>query len=165
MLKSLFIDMWLAFFNCQIFDHWVAFFVFSPYSRSTVYNPHFETCMDTKTLKTIEKNLLEEKQRLEEQLVQFAPKEGSEAYEVNFPQIGDKDDENAAEVDTYSTNLALERTLRSALRDIESALKRIKEGTYGFCKYCDKEIDPKRLVARPVSSACIDCKKRLTQEV
>lgn len=121
--------------------------------------------MDTATIKTIEESLVLEKKRLEEQLNQFAPKEGADAYEVNFPQVGDKDDENAAEVDTYSTNLALERTLRTALRDIESALKRIQNGTYGFCKYCDKEIDMKRLVARPVSSACIECKKRLTQEM
>lgn len=120
--------------------------------------------MDDKTLKQIEGNLDAERKRLEVQLAQFAPKEGSEAYEVQFPQIGDKDDENAAEVDTYSTNLALERTLRGSLRDIEGALRRIKEGTYGICKYCGKEIDAKRLVARPVSSACIDCKKRLTQE-
>ena len=121
--------------------------------------------MDAKTLKKIEDSLLEEKARLKEQLKQFAPKEGADAYEVNFPQIGDKDDENAAEVDTYSTNLALERTLSSAYRDIDGALKRIKDGTYGPCKYCGKQIDPKRLMARPVSSACIDCKKKLTQEV
>ena len=120
--------------------------------------------MDAKMLKEIEENLRSERQRLEEQLKQFAPKEGEKAYEVNFPQIGDKDDENAAEVDTYSTNLALERTLTTAMRDIDGALKRIKEGTYGYCKYCGKEIDPKRLVARPVSSACVECKKRLTQE-
>lgn len=121
--------------------------------------------MDATTLKTIEENLTAEKKQLEEQLSQFVPKEGAEAYEANFQQVGDKDDENAAEVDTYSTNLALERTLRTAVRDIESALKRIQNGTYGFCKYCDKEIDMKRLIARPVSSACIECKKRLTQEM
>ncbi len=121
--------------------------------------------MDANTLKTIEDSLIGEKKRLETQLEQFATKEGAASYEVNFPQIGDKDDENAAEVDTYSTNLALERTLKTALRDVEGALKRIHDNTYGFCKYCGKEIDAKRLVARPVSSACIECKKKLTQEV
>lgn len=121
--------------------------------------------MDAKTLKDITESLEAEKRRLTEQLVQFKPAEGAKAYEVNFQQSGDKEDENAAEVDTYSTNLALERTLQSALRDVEKALNRVKDGTYGFCKYCGKEIDPKRLMARPVSSACIDCKKKLTQEV
>lgn len=121
--------------------------------------------MDQKDRKAIEEQMLAEKARLEEQLAQFdGNKEGSDAYEISFPQIGDKDDENAAEVDAYSTNLALERTLRSALRDIDGALKRMKNGTYGFCKYCGKEIDTKRLMARPVSSACIECKKKLTQE-
>ncbi len=123
------------------------------------------THMDAKTLKIIKDNLEAEKKRLSEQLAQFKAKEGAAAYEVSFPQIGDKDDENAAEVDTYSTNLTLERTLQSALRDVEKAIKRVADGTYGFCKYCGQEIDPKRLTARPVSSACIDCKKKLTQEV
>jgi DnaK suppressor protein len=121
--------------------------------------------MDTASKNTIKENLLAEKKRLEDQLAQFAAKDGADAYEVNFPQIGDKDDENAAEVDTYSTNLALERTLRTALRDVQSALKRIEDNTYGFCKYCGQEIELKRLQARPVSSACVECKKRLTQEV
>lgn len=121
--------------------------------------------METKILQTIETDLRAEKARLEEQLTQFDAKEGAAVYEVNFPHIGDKDDENAAEVDTYSTNLALERTLRSALRDVEGALSRIDKGEYGLCKYCGKEIDQNRLLARPASSACIECKKRLTQEV
>jgi DnaK suppressor protein len=121
--------------------------------------------MDSETLKTIGANLQQEKERLEQQLVEFDAKEGSSAYEVQFPQIGDKEDENAAEVDSYSTNLSLERTLRSALRDVNSALARIEKGEYGLCKYCGKEIDPNRLLARPASSACIECKKRLTQEV
>ncbi len=121
--------------------------------------------MEADILKTIEKDLREEKARLDTQLAEFDAKEGSEAYEVKFPQMGDKEDENAAEVDNYSTNLSLERTLRSALRDVDSALARIEKGEYGLCKYCNKEIDPNRLLARPASSACVECKKRLTQEV
>ena len=78
--------------------------------------------------------------------------------------MGDKEDENAEEVATYSTNLTLERTLEGNLRDVEKALDRIRKGTYGVCKYCNKEIDEKRLRARPASSSCIDCKKSFTQE-
>ncbi|OGL74104.1 hypothetical protein A3F28_02890 [Candidatus Uhrbacteria bacterium RIFCSPHIGHO2_12_FULL_57_11] len=122
--------------------------------------------MDTKNLSAIQKKLEDERTDLEERLAQFSRRnpKNTEDFNANFPEIGDKEDENAAEVDTYSTNLTLERTLESALRDVQSALRRIAAGTYGVCKYCTKEIDPKRLLARPVSSACIDCKKRLTQE-
>lgn len=122
--------------------------------------------MDGENLRAIKENLDLERKDLEERLAQFSRKnpKNAEDFNATFPDIGDKEDENAAEVDTYSTNLTLERTLESALRDVQSALKRIAAGTYGICKYCSKEIDPKRLLARPVSSACIDCKKRLTME-
>lgn len=117
-------------------------------------------------LESARKKLEAEKTELEARLGQFTrqnPKDPSD-FNATFPEIGDKEDENAAEVDTYSTNLTLERTLESALRDVTGALARISSGTYGVCKFCKQEIDPKRLLARPVSSTCINCKKRLTQE-
>lgn len=122
--------------------------------------------MDAKTKKDIQAKLEEEKGSLEKQLAAFAHRSANNAGDFNaeFPQIGDKEDENAAEVEQYSTNLSLERTLESALRDVQKALERLKAGSYGVCKYCNNQIDAKRLLARPTSSACIDCKKRLTRE-
>lgn len=123
--------------------------------------------MDKSQLELIKQKLEAEKSDLEERLAQFArpnPKNPA-ALETAFPEIGDKEDESAAEVDTYSTNLTLERTLEAALRDVKGALGRLKAGTYGICKFCKQEIDPKRLLARPVSSTCINCKKKLTQEL
>ena len=116
--------------------------------------------------KEIEAKLEEERANLEKQLAAFAHRnpQNTQDFETEFPQLGDKEDENAAEVEEYSTNLSLERTLESALRDVTKTLERIKSGTYGKCKYCGKDIDEKRLLARPTSSSCIDCKKKLTQE-
>ncbi|KKU13135.1 MAG: Transcriptional regulator, TraR/DksA family [Parcubacteria group bacterium GW2011_GWC2_45_7] len=123
--------------------------------------------MDSSQIATIEKVLLEEKIKLESQLAQFTSKNihNPEDYNAAFPQFGEKEEDNAVEVAQYSDNLTLERTLESALRDVNSALQRIKKGAYGICKYCKKPIDARRLVARPTSSSCIDCKKQLTQEV
>lgn len=122
--------------------------------------------MDKKTQKEIQAKLETEKAQLESQLAAFAHRnpKNKDDFNAEFPQIGDKEDENAAEVETYSTNLTLERTLEAALRDVKKSLERLTKGTYGVCKYCSKEIDAKRLIARPTSSACIECKKRLTQE-
>lgn len=119
-------------------------------------------------LKEIEGQLTEEKKRLEDELTEFSHRNKKAAgtdYEADFPNMGDKEDENAEEVATYSTNLTLERTLESNLRDVEKALDRIDKGTYGICKYCGKEISEKRLRARPASSSCIECKKSFKQEV
>ena len=84
---------------------------------------------------------------------------------VKFPDFGDKTDENAQEVGEYTTNIAKEKLLRSALRDIEGTLERIENKEYGICKYCKKEINIKRLQARPVASACIECKTKLQNKL
>lgn len=119
-----------------------------------------------KILEGVKQKLLEEKEKLTNELTQFATKNphNTTDYNAKFPELGDKEDESAAEVATYSDNLTLERELESALRDVSGALARIEKGTYGICKYCEKPIDERRLRARPTSSACIDCKKILTQE-
>lgn len=112
--------------------------------------------------------LLAEKARLEEELSRFAhrnPNAATTDFDAEFPNLGDKEDENASEVAQYSDNLSLEGELEKALRDVESALKVIDAGKYGICKYCGQEIDERRLQARPTSSSCIQCKKTLTQEV
>jgi len=123
--------------------------------------------MKKELLTKIETQLNEEKNRLEKELEELAKQNPKNAgdYEAKFPNLGDKEDENAEEVDTYSTNLTLERTLESTLRDIVKALDRINKGKYGICKYCSKEIDEKRLIARPASSSCVECKKSFTQEM
>lgn len=111
--------------------------------------------------------LLEEKTKLETELSRFShrnPKATEEDFDVNFPNLGDKEDENASEVATYTDNLSLEDELVKQLRDVISALKMVEAGKYGVCKYCQQPIAEARLRARPTSSSCIDCKKTLTQE-
>ncbi len=114
--------------------------------------------MDQATLDTIKADLLTRKAQLEKELASFANSDKSE-----FPSYGDHSDDNAQEVSDHSTNLEAERVLESTLKDINSALAKIEKGEYGICKYCQKPIDPKRLVIRPFSSACIDCKNKLQQ--
>lgn len=121
--------------------------------------------MDTATLKSIKTQLLQEKEKLENQLAQFSARNihNPEDYNALFPQFGEKEEDNAVEVAQYSDNLTLERTLEAALRDVNNAVGMIEKGTYGVCKYCKRPIDEKRLLARPTSSSCIICKKQLTQ--
>jgi RNA polymerase-binding protein DksA len=117
--------------------------------------------------KKMEGELKAEQLRLKSELEEFTKQNprNREDYITTFENIGDKEDENAEEVATYSTNLTLERTLESSLRDVDRALERLAAGNYGICKYCSKEISEKRLEARPSSSSCIECKKSFTQEL
>ncbi|MBT4856607.1 hypothetical protein HON52_00260 [Candidatus Uhrbacteria bacterium] len=86
-------------------------------------------------------------------------------YTTNYQDFGDGEDENANEVAAYSNNLPLENELEKELRDINNALKRIEDKTYGTCKYCKVEVHENRLRARPTAGSCVACKKTLTQEV
>ena len=52
---------------------------------------------------------------------------------------------------------ALEDEAKAVVRQIDSALLSIKEGTYGICKSCGKPIAEKRLEAIPYVALCIDC--------
>jgi len=122
--------------------------------------------MEQEIIIELKEKILLEKKKLEKELNQVAQADphSPSHYEASFPQYGDEEEENAAEVGAFTTNISLEKILTSSLRDIDNALKRIEENTYGICKYCNKEIDSARLRARPASSACISCKKRLTKE-
>lgn len=108
------------------------------------------------------KSILEaDKERLQKEVSRFA---GDGSGEALFPDYGESEEDNALEVADYQTNLSIENDLQRSLRDVESALSRIEKGEYGICKYCEKPIEEKRLMARPTSSACITCKKTIVQE-
>ena len=127
-----------------------------------------KTTLSTDLIAKAKAMLLDEKKRLEHDLARLAaPSNNNPAADSDsaFPDYGDKDDENAAEVADYAANLSIEQDLGNLLRDVKTALQRIEEGTYGICKYCKKPIEEKRLLARPTSSACVECKKTIMQEV
>jgi DnaK suppressor protein len=55
--------------------------------------------------------------------------------------------------------IATARSLRANLRDVERALAKIDDGTYGRCDRCGRPIGDERLDAIPWALLCIDCKK------
>src|SRR5215469_9570274 len=52
---------------------------------------------------------------------------------------------------------------RQLLNMVESALDRIREGSFGECISCGKEINVKRLEAVPWTRHCIECQEKLEQ--
>lgn len=121
--------------------------------------------MTPEQLTHFKQRLEEEKTRLEGELADLGSKDPNK-QDAAYPESGGtSDDDNAAEVTEYSDELSIEAKLEAELRDVQKALGSIEKGTYGTCKYCHKEIDMKRLEARPASSSCINCKKILTQEM
>lgn len=122
-------------------------------------NDQFESLSDA-DINKIKEQLLKEREEILREVGEIT----DSADNVKFPEFGDKLDENAQEIDEYTTNLATDKVLESSLRDINDALSRIENNSYGICKYCHKPINPKRLLARPVASACVECKTKLQNQ-
>ena len=47
---------------------------------------------------------------------------------------------------------------RKLIMKVKEALDRIDNGTFGICESCGRSISEKRLMARPVTTLCIECK-------
>ena len=46
-------------------------------------------------------------------------------------------------------------------RQIESALRKIKKGTYGLCEECGNPIPPRRLKILPYATHCVHCQEAI----
>ncbi len=105
--------------------------------------------------------LLEQKEKLEKQLSSFArqSKEAKGGWEAKMPSFNSGNlEEEADEVEEYSTLLALENTLEQELKAVNKAFERIKKGGYGTCAKCGKPISQGRLIVYPQAEKCIKCK-------
>ncbi len=52
---------------------------------------------------------------------------------------------------------ALAGQLRDTLAEVEAAIARLEDGTYGRCERCGQPIAPARLEAKPAARRCISC--------
>jgi DnaK suppressor protein len=64
----------------------------------------------------------------------------------------------ASEESNREFTLRLAEHERSTIKAIRAAMARMNEGEYGFCVACGEEIGERRLMARPMTTQCIDCK-------
>jgi len=71
-----------------------------------------------------------------------------------------KREEEATETFELEKRLALEKRLRGLVAEVEHALQKVEEGTYGICDVCGQPIDPARLEALPQANLCMSCKAK-----
>lgn len=119
--------------------------------------------MNKKILEEIKQKLEEKKETLEKQLASFADKDEKLKgdWDTRFPEIpGGQLEEAASEVEEYSTNLPIEFSLESRLKEINLALEKIKNGKYGVCEECKEKIPEERLRVSPEAKFCIKCEKK-----
>jgi RNA polymerase-binding protein DksA len=114
------------------------------------------SAIDTDRFRTM---LLEERARVQaaiERLHQDHP--GS--LEDETEEVAAGADNHLAETATATVDRAIDYTLgdnaENVLTEIEAALKRIDDGTYGTCARCGKPIGEERLEAIPWATLCIE---------
>jgi DnaK suppressor protein len=73
--------------------------------------------------------------------------------------VPDLADRAAAETER-SIELRARDRQRKLLAKIDAALRRIADGTYGYCEETDEPIELKRLEARPIATLSIDAQER-----
>jgi len=113
-----------------------------------------------KFIEEIKNDLVNRRDELVKELEVDAIQVAENDYDAKFPEFGNKEDENAAEVAIFEKNLSLEKTMEVSLYNVKKALKKIEKGDYGLCEKCGSPIDTKRLKAFPSATACMDCKKK-----
>ena len=102
--------------------------------------------------------LLAERREAEERLA--SQSEGITAVR-DARSDGSVDDEHDPDGPTmsqeWSQRNAVLHDVEHELTDVERALARIDDGTYGICERCGQKISVGRLEARPTATLCIDC--------
>lgn len=114
--------------------------------------------MDKKRLDTFKKRLEERQQQLR-RTVSRTEQDGRSIDEMSAQDIADR------AASSYNKEFLFHQSNneRQLLQMVEGALNRIREGSFGQCISCGKEINPKRLEAVPWTRHCIECQERLEQ--
>jgi DnaK suppressor protein len=114
--------------------------------------------MDQEKLEHFRRELL----RQRESILNKSKKLKEESYTLGTDGIQDMAD---AASNAYNADIlmSLSDNDRTMVKEIDSSLDKIANGTYGICEECEEPIAEKRLEASPVAHYCITC-KRLIEE-
>ena len=123
--------------------------------------------MDKNLTNQLKERLEKEKVLITEGLKKFAKKDEKLTgdWDTRFPSFNGGEtgggllEKEADEVEEYGTLLPIEYAFESKLKNIDSALEKMKEGKYGICEKCGKEIEGGRLEISPEAKYCLKCKK------
>ncbi len=115
----------------------------------------------------VRQRLEAERQRLQDDIYQRT--EGDEAVLPSDPisdsggTRGHSAEDADAMADAERNNLVLGNS-RTLLEQVERALQRLDNGTYGFCLRCGKPIDARRLEALPYAEYDLECQEIIERE-
>ncbi len=118
--------------------------------------PDLKKGIDKKTLTRFKKTLLKEREQIVGEVKQIY-ESSKEMGQDGIQDIGDE----AANIYNKQILLSLTENERNRLKEVDEALDRIGNGTYGICEECGGPIGLKRLDVRPVAKYCVPCLTKL----
>ena len=122
--------------------------------------------MEKNLINQLKEKLKKEKANIEKQLSGFADKDKKlkDDWDTRFPSFdgsssgGSTLEQAADEVEEYGNLLPVEHNLELRLKNINLALKKIRENKYGSCEKCGGKISEERLKAFPEAKNCRKCR-------
>lgn len=115
-----------------------------------------EKVLDKKTLEKFKRILLKEREQIIGEVKQI-DESSKEIGQDGIQDIGDE----ATTIYNKQLLLSLNENERIRLQEVDEALDRIENGTYGICEECGGPISLKRLEVRPVAKYCVPCLTKL----
>ncbi|MCJ7803129.1 MAG: TraR/DksA family transcriptional regulator [Desulfobacterales bacterium] len=115
--------------------------------------------LDKKTITKFRKVLLKEREQIVGE-VKHIVESSKEMGQDGIQDIGDE----AANMYNKQVLLSLNENERMRLQEVDEALDRIGNGTYGICEECGGPISLKRLEVRQVAKYCVPCLTKLEKE-
>ena len=117
-------------------------------------------------LKEFKKRLLEERNKFAEEIKAIAREASKSPREASGDLSSYTLHPADMSADAYQRELSLDlaSTEQQVLYQIDDALKRMDEGTYGVCQNCSRPIALSRLKAVPYTSSCITCQRATEQK-
>jgi DnaK suppressor protein len=119
--------------------------------------------LTTDTLEQLKERLGNRRQALRTKLHEERSRISSERLSDTAGEVRDSGDESAAAERTDLESAIIERDAVE-LREIDGALLRIEEGTYGDCVECGGEIEDARLDVYPTARRCSRCQNVLEKQ-
>lgn len=89
-------------------------------------------------------------------------KESAEVVELDQSKVGRLSRMDAMQGQAMAQASAQRRKM--VLQDIDAALRRVDDGSYGLCLDCDEPIADKRLAFDPTARRCIRCESKREEE-
>jgi DnaK suppressor protein len=96
-------------------------------------------------------------------LLEEAGKTANDMRQDNNGDFPDPTDRASLESDRNFL-LRIKDRERKLILKVKEALDRIDNGTFGICESCGRPISEKRLMARPVTTLCIECKTEVENQ-